>query len=73
MTEQDHHIMRAAGSTARQRRATAADLCISPTRLHQRILQLLDDPDAEQAYPVVVHRWRRIGAQHRADRARKVA
>lgn len=38
----------------------ARDLGLSPTAYAQRVLQLLWLPEAEQAYPQLVRRWRRI-------------
>lgn len=70
MTQTDRAILEAAHLPVKERRGVAAGLGLSSPRFHQRLVALLRSPEAEQAYPVEVHRWRRIVARNREARTR---
>lgn len=60
------------GTLATKYEAVFQGLGLSPARYHQRILELLDDAEAEAAFPQLIHRLRRIEAE-RADARQKRA
>ena len=68
MTDDDRRILTCRDWTPRGQLILAQDLGISTTRLAQRALRLADSPEAEQAYPVEVHRLRRLREQRRGRR-----
>lgn len=69
LTDTDRAVLEAAHLRGRAREARSLELGLGLTGLSVRLLQLLDDPAAEAAYPVVVHRERRLRDQRRAARA----
>lgn len=48
------------GTQATKDEAIFLALGLSPARYQQRILTLLDDPEAEAAFPQLIHRLRRL-------------
>ena len=70
MTKTDEAILEAANLPIKERRGVAAGLGLSSPRFHQRLVALLRSTEAEQAYPVEVHRWRRIVDDNRRARTR---
>lgn len=60
------------GTLATKYEAVYQALGLSPARYHQRILELLDDGEAEAAFPQLIHRLRRLEAE-RADAREKRA
>lgn len=46
---------------------------LPPTQVHAEFLALVDRPDAEAAYPVEVHRLRRLMAARRSARSSRRA
>ena len=69
LTDVDRAVLEAAHLRGRARVARSTELGLGLTGLSVRLLQLLDDPAAEAAYPVVVHRERRLRDARRAARA----
>lgn len=68
MTNEDRTILTCRDWSPRGQKVLAQDLGISTTRLAQRVLRLLDDPAAERAFPVQVHRLRRVREARRHGR-----
>lgn len=69
MTDLDRAILAAADLPAAKRAMVAADLGLSSPAMHQRFVGLLQDPVAEQEYPGLVRRWRRIMGERRRARS----
>jgi hypothetical protein len=70
MTEHETAALLAAGLPHRQAMAALDRLGMSDTRHAQVVGHLIDRPDVEAAYPVLVHRLRRLrDARRRARRA----
>ncbi len=62
------------GPLAAKDEAIVVTLGLTPARYQQRLLALLDDGDAEAAFPQLIHRLRRLElARADARRARAVA
>lgn len=68
MSDDDRAILTCRDWTPRGQKVLAQDLGISTTRLAQRALRLADSPEAEAAYPVEVHRLRRLRERNRGRR-----
>ena len=64
------------GAPAAKDEAVNVRLELSPARCQQRLLALIREPEAEAAFPQLVHRLRRLElarADERRDRARFVS
>lgn len=60
MTDDDRAILESAALPAAARTRAADRLGISPTRFHQRLVQLLETEAALAQYPSLVNRQRRL-------------
>lgn len=70
LTDMDRAVLAAADLSPRERERVSVELGLGLTGLDQRLVRLLDDPDAEREAPAVVARLRRVRDQRRAARAR---
>lgn len=59
MDDTDRRILETGHLPAHQRMKVAAELGIGFVRATQRLLQLIDDPEAERECPIQVHRLQR--------------
>lgn len=74
MTPADRRILESAHLPPARRQELSLELGLGITGATQRLLQLLDDPEAEREYPAIVRRQRRLRDQGRATRsARRLA
>lgn len=71
LTPADLRILDSAHLSPARREHVAAELGMMSVQLHQRLNQLIDDPAAEEARPVAVHRLRRLRQARRARRSRR--
>lgn len=58
--------------TATKQERARVQLGYGPTRYYQRLYAVVDDPEAEREFPMLVHRVRRVRdltAQRRASRS----
>lgn len=76
LTVRDHMTLQLAGArfryTAIQATRAYDELGYTETRFWQRVHWLLDQPAAEQAYPALVRRLRRLHADRRRRRSSRV-
>lgn len=68
LTELDEAILDAATLPMPARLRFAADHGMSSPRFHQRLLHLIQTPEAEVARPAMVHRMQRIMEKRRVMR-----
>ncbi|WP_176451832.1 DUF3263 domain-containing protein [Enemella dayhoffiae] len=68
LTAEEKAMIHAAFLPWRHRRAAAVELGMSPTRMAQRTLQLLDDPRAQRELPTLVRMLRQLRAKKAAGR-----
>lgn len=71
MTPTDLRILDTCHLPPARREHVAAELGMMAVQYHQRLNALIDDPAAEEARPVVVHRLRRLREARRASRSRR--
>lgn len=69
MTPTDRRILETALWPPRRRQEVSAELGLGIVGATQRLLQLLDDPEAEQAEPVLIHHLQRVRERRRAGRS----
>lgn len=68
LTELDEAILDAATLPTPARIRFAADHGMSSPRFHQRLLHLIEMPEAEVSRPAMVHRLQRIREKRRVQR-----
>ncbi|RCK68317.1 DUF3263 domain-containing protein [Desertihabitans brevis] len=68
MTDEDRQILAASALPPAGRIRAADRLGISPTRLHQRLNQLIDSREALEHNPTLVNRLRRVREARRRAR-----
>lgn len=71
LTAEEKAMLHAACLPWRHRRAAAVELGMTPTRMAQRTLQLLDDPRAARELPSLVRLLRQL--RDRRRRARRLS
>lgn len=72
MTPADRRILESAHLPTARRHELSLELGLGITGATQRLLQLLDDPEAEREYPTIVHRQRRLQEARRGSRSRQL-
>lgn len=72
MNAVDRRILETALWPPIRRQELSVELGMGIVGATQRLLQLLDDPEAERAEPVLVHRLRRIRDERRAGRSARL-
>lgn len=68
MNATDQQILKAADQPPVRRRAVAAELGLSSPAFHQRLLHLLNDPEAVAMFPAVVNRQKRLRERRQRGR-----
>lgn len=68
LTDLDVAILEAATLPSPARLRFAADHGMTSPRFHQRLLHLIDDPEAVKARPTLVYRLQRLRERHRQAR-----
>ncbi|NNG20534.1 DUF3263 domain-containing protein [Naumannella sp. ID2617S] len=68
LTAEEKAIIHAAFLSWRRRRAAAMELGLTPTRMAQRTLQLIDDPRSQRELPTLVRMLRQLRAKKAAAR-----